>query len=615
MSMRHTAIALALTAIAATLHAAPPPIVIDIEANYQQTQTLPPLTLQQGGDAAVRFRLTSGGRYLSLAGLTARWDGRSTMTSTQALQSAEASAVTSTTPNYIQCVLDYTATGTPVTNWTWAAVIIDGAAQYVMGTGALNIAESAWTGEGSTLIAGSYETAATNGHGTVGQVFATDGAGNNYWGDLGAGDVTAVRGGTGISVTGGESGSATVSVSTATMALITGAATQTGLAATSAADRVYADGLVDDLSGVTNPATARDNLGLGTASTNPATAFATAAQGLLADTALQVESDPVASSNLTAHIDDTTAAHAASAVSVTGTAGTVQAQLTGLESGKVSTTDATYTQAVAQAAAALPKSGGTMTGNLIVTNASIRLTDGEGYETWIKHAYDGLWIGQNDPFPDGPTGAYLWAGYSPAAPGAGMGFGSVGVAWVDGERSWVVHTNMWWGPDRVGTPYMELDARGLQLGYGGTRVYQFGTLATQSVVAASSVTVTNVEGNVQAAITALKAADTSADRTPYMLAYASTVTVSRANTDLQQLEPITGACTIVFPSGVTNYASCIELVIPPVGTQTVALATGPTYYYGDSLTGPSTTNYTHALWQSVYGTTNATCRIYRGAAQ
>jgi len=107
----------------------------------------------------------------------------------------------------------------------------------------------------------------------------------------------------------------------------------------------------------------------------------------------------------------------------------------------------------------------------------------------------------------------------------------------------------------------------------------------------------------------------SVDRTPYLIAYASTVTVSRANTDLQQLEPITGPCTIVFPVGGTNDASCIELVIPPVGTQTVALATGPTYYYGDSLTGPSTTNYTHALWQTVYGTTGTTVRLYRGAAQ
>jgi hypothetical protein len=122
-------------------------------------------------------------------------------------------------------------------------------------------------------------------------------------------------------------------------------------------------------------------------------------------------------------------------------------------------------------------------------------------------------------------------------------------------------------------------------------------------------------GSAAAVSNALAAASTSADRTPYMLAYASTVTVSRANTDLQQLYPITGPCTIVFPVGVTNYASCIEVVIPPVGTQTVALATGPTYYYGDSLTGPSTTNYTHALWQTVYGTTGTTVRLYRGAAQ
>ena len=52
-------------------------------------------------------------------------------------------------------------------------------------------------------------------------------------------------------------------------------------------DRAYAAGLVDDLSGVTNQATARTNLGLGTAATTAATAYATAAQGTTADGAVQ----------------------------------------------------------------------------------------------------------------------------------------------------------------------------------------------------------------------------------------------------------------------------------------------------------------------------------------
>ncbi len=48
-----------------------------------------------------------------------------------------------------------------------------------------------------------------------------------------------------------------------------------------------AAGLVDDLSGVSNQATARTNLGLGTAAVEAATAFATSAQGSTADSAVQ----------------------------------------------------------------------------------------------------------------------------------------------------------------------------------------------------------------------------------------------------------------------------------------------------------------------------------------
>ena len=108
------------------------------------------------------------------------------------------------------------------------------------------------------------------------------------------------------------------------------------------------------------------------------------------------------------------------------------------------------------------------------------------------------------------------------------------------------------------------------------------------------------------------AAYTSADRTPYLITYASTVTVSRANTDYQALASIGGPCTIIFEAGVTNYGSTIHFEIPPVGTNSVTLAAGPDYRYGDSLTGPNTTNRTYCLYQSPYNSTNRMVTLYRG---
>jgi len=104
----------------------------------------------------------------------------------------------------------------------------------------------------------------------------------------------------------------------------------------------------------------------------------------------------------------------------------------------------------------------------------------------------------------------------------------------------------------------------------------------------------------------------SADRTPYLIAYASTVTVNRANTDYQALASVDGACKIIFEACVTNYGSTIHFEIPPVGTNSVTLEAGPDYRYGDSLTGPSTTNTTYCLYQSPYNSTNRMVTLYRG---
>jgi hypothetical protein len=361
-----------------------------------------------------------------------------------------------------------------------------------------------------------------------------------------------------------------------------GDVTTAQLASTAAVVRAYADGLVDDLSGVTNPATARDNLGLGTASTNPATAFATAAQGLLADTALQpgdsntnlsndagyltayIETDPIASSNLTLHIDDTTAAHVASAISVTGTAATVQAQLTELETGKLST------------------AGGTVAGTLGV--------------------YGFRW---DQTFEGGDGNYHILQPW--AAIGGNNGYGrAMRYSW--GVNSGYIPFD---APSADGRFYAR-DA------YNGTWVWlsvgctNLGTLATQSVVAASSVTVTNTEGNVQASITALEAGKlasvtvdgvtitgngTTGDplvavggsgvstsgvqsvawasqREPYYISSASTVTVMAAWGNLLRLDVAHSPCTITAEAGLyaTNYTYDATLELH-AGTNTIAWTT------------------------------------------
>jgi hypothetical protein len=112
----------------------------------------------------------------------------------------------------------------------------------------------------------------------------------------------------------------------------------------------------------------------------------------------------------------------------------------------------------------------------------------------------------------------------------------------------------------------------------------------------------------------------SADRTPYTNAYSSTVTVSRANGDLQTFE-IGPAMEIRWPVGDAGYDSAIFFAIPPVGTNAVSMATNQTfvaYYYGDSLTAGTaigTNRYTRGIYETPAGTTNATVRLWKGANQ
>ena len=60
----------------AAIYAAPPPIVHTTESDWQQTQQLDTLEVQQGAGVRLHERLTTGGKYLDLTGLTARWEAQ-----------------------------------------------------------------------------------------------------------------------------------------------------------------------------------------------------------------------------------------------------------------------------------------------------------------------------------------------------------------------------------------------------------------------------------------------------------------------------------------------------------------------------------------------------------
>jgi hypothetical protein len=140
----------ALALIASTVTSAPPPIKYDVESNFQQVQQLDDQDFVQGAGVSLQYRIKNLGRWYALDGLGARWDARSSSTSTQAVQQV-ATVVTSTTPDYFQVTLDSTETGTALTNWVYSFIVTSGGVDYPIGTGVLNIAASAWTGDGSTI--------------------------------------------------------------------------------------------------------------------------------------------------------------------------------------------------------------------------------------------------------------------------------------------------------------------------------------------------------------------------------------------------------------------------------------------------------------------------------
>jgi len=123
---------------------------LDIEVNWQQLQTLEPLGIQQGSSMQLAVRPKLGGEWLTLTGVTGRWEARSNITATVCYQATH--SWVSNTTHTIAIDLDQDQTGTAVTNWVYAIILTVGGEDYAVGTGRLTIAASAFTGDAAVVV-------------------------------------------------------------------------------------------------------------------------------------------------------------------------------------------------------------------------------------------------------------------------------------------------------------------------------------------------------------------------------------------------------------------------------------------------------------------------------
>jgi hypothetical protein len=146
-----------IAAVAATpLFAAPPPKYLDVDVNWQQTQELETLNIQQGASMRLRVRPKIDGKWLTLTGLTARWEARETATNASSYQAT--SNLTSNEAHWVQIELDNTQTGTAITSWLYSVILINGADEYPIGIGTVNVVASDFAGSSSVLVGSGYET-------------------------------------------------------------------------------------------------------------------------------------------------------------------------------------------------------------------------------------------------------------------------------------------------------------------------------------------------------------------------------------------------------------------------------------------------------------------------
>jgi hypothetical protein len=284
--MKYTAIITALLIAVSARAQVAPPLNIAIEAQYQQRQELQALELVQGANVNLRVSLKSDKRWLSLEGLTARFDGRASETSTTAVQRVSTSTVTNVTPNYFDIRLNSDQTGTAFTNWLWSIIVSsDGTNQYPLGYGTLDIPESSWTGPAAVMVttnAMQYTDAAISNHAAV---VAT----SNILGHVYSTDFVEEAPIDGSSYFRKDAGwTQVITVAPALDAVLTSGNDAGGQSITNATD-------FETESGASLTNTAATVATLGTAAFTDATNYATAAQGALADTALQAETDTLQS--------------------------------------------------------------------------------------------------------------------------------------------------------------------------------------------------------------------------------------------------------------------------------------------------------------------------------
>jgi hypothetical protein len=261
-------------------------------------------------------------------------------------------------------------------------------------------------------------------------------------------------------------------------------------------------------------------------------------------------------------------------------AGSLQVQGTNVMTelaGKVAKTDADYTNAVALAAGALPKSGGTMTGDLVFTNGAGINTGGGVFVLDT--------VGGEIQTGSGCSISFQAGGEQTSLVKFGNG---------DDER---------WGSIAAWSSVIVLDVSGTGWLTNGTwHVSGTATNGTEIM-------------NYQATAAMLS----SATATPTPLSYVTNLTISAANGIEQRITEITGAMDITFPIGLTNMATRIFLTIPPYsGTNAVRLIAGPSYTFVTPLSSTNwigTNAYTEVWFTSPQGTTNSTAIVARGALQ
>ena len=147
---------LAIALAATPLIAAPPPKYIDVDANYQQSQDLDDLNIQQGASMRLRLRHKVDGSWPTLTGNTARWEARQQLTNTSAYTAT--SNLTSNEAHFIQFDLNNVQTGTSLTNWFYSIILVDGGEDYPIGVGTLNVIASDFAGSSGVLVGSGYET-------------------------------------------------------------------------------------------------------------------------------------------------------------------------------------------------------------------------------------------------------------------------------------------------------------------------------------------------------------------------------------------------------------------------------------------------------------------------